>query len=393
MTAANQGTHAAARGSGANAMHARHLAGGLFILGFDGTALNDALAETIRRWRPAGFILFRRNIGTPAEVAALCRDLHSLYPADAPPLISVDQEGGRVARLRAPFTELPPARLLGRVYARSGSLELVRRAAAVSAAELTAVGINFNYAPVLDVDSNPANPIIGDRAYGGTPALVSAVARAVIDTYQRHGLMACGKHFPGHGDTDADSHLELPVVRRERASLEQSELPPFREAAAAGVAAMMTAHVLYPALDPDWPATLSRPILTGLLREEMGFDGLIVTDNMEMRGVWGRWSPAELTRRAVEAGCDLFIGGGGGLDGRHSQTEIQFQLMETLARQIDAEEVSVARVEDSLARIRKVKASVLSAQPDIDPARVAERIGIAEHRAVAAALREAAAAS
>lgn len=371
-------------------MHARHLSGALFILGFDGIALGDALAETVARWRPAGFILFRRNIGTPAELARLCRDLRALYPPDDPPLISVDQEGGRVTRLRAPFTELPPARVLGRLYARTGSVELARRAAAVTAAELTAVGINFNYAPVLDVDSNPANPIIGDRAFADTPEQVSAVARAVIDTCQRHGLMACGKHFPGHGDTDADSHLALPVVWRDRASLEEIELPPFRDATAAGVAAIMTAHVLYPALDPDWPATLSRPILTGLLREELGFDGLIVTDNMEMRGVWGRWPPAELIRRAMAAGCDLFIGGGGGLDGRQPQTEIQFELMETLSAQIDAGELSTSRIERSRARIRRVKAAVLPAQVHIDPERAVERIGTAEHQAVAAALREAA---
>jgi beta-N-acetylhexosaminidase len=374
-------------------MHTRHLVGGLFILGFDGTAVDAALAETIRRWRPAGFILFRRNIGTPVQLATLCRDLRALYPPDQPPLISVDQEGGRVARLRAPFTELPAARVLGKLYERSGSLELVRRAAEVTAAELTAVGVNFNFAPVLDVDSNPANPIIGDRAYAQTPEIVSAVAREVIVTYQRRGLMACGKHFPGHGDTAADSHLELPLVPRDRESLEDIELPPFRDAAAAGVAALMTAHVLYPALDPDWPATLSRPILTELLRDEMGFEGLIVTDNMEMRGVWGRWPAAELTRRAVEAGCDLFIGGGGGLDGRHPQTEIQFELMDTLAAQVEAGEVSIALLEASLARIRRVKAALLPRQPGIDPDQVVERIGTADHQDVAAALREAATAA
>jgi beta-N-acetylhexosaminidase len=374
-------------------MHTRHLVGGLFILGFDGTAVDAALAETIRRWRPAGFILFRRNIGTPVQLATLCRDLRALYPPDQPPLISVDQEGGRVARLRAPFTELPAARVLGKLYERSGSLELVRRAAEVTAAELTAVGVNFNFAPVLDVDSNPANPIIGDRAYAQTPEIVSAVAREVIVTYQRRGLMACGKHFPGHGDTAADSHLELPLVPRDRESLEDIELPPFRDAAAAGVAALMTAHVLYPALDPDWPATLSRPILTELLRDEMGFEGLIVTDNMEMRGVWGRWPAAELTRRAVEAGCDLFIGGGGGLDGRHPQTEIQFELMDTLAAQVEAGEVSIALLEASLARIRRVKTALLPRQPDIDPDQVVERIGTADHQSVAAALREAATAA
>lgn len=372
-------------------MQARHLAGGLFILGFDGVAMGPALAATIERWRPAGFILFRRNIGTPEQVARLCADIRSRYPTDDPPLISVDQEGGRVARLRSPFTELPSARVLGALAERGGSFELVERAAAVTARELTAVGINFNYAPVLDVDSNPANPIIGDRAYGGTPELVSAVARRVIDTFQRHGLLACGKHFPGHGDTDTDSHTDLPVVRRDRESLEDIELPPFRDAAESGVAALMTAHVLYPALDPDWPATLSVPILNDLLRREMGYDGLIVTDNMEMRGVWGRYAPAQLTRRAVEAGCDLFIGGGGGLDGRHPQTDIQFELMETLARQIEAGEVDAGRAEASLARTRRVKSAILPQAAPAETGELSSLIGAPAHRALAEELARAAA--
>jgi beta-N-acetylhexosaminidase len=364
-------------------MNARHLAGGLFIVGFDGISVGPGLAETIARWRPGGFILFRRNIGTPEQVARLCADLRALYPEDDPPLISVDQEGGRVARLRTPFTEFPSARVFGRLAGEGGSFELLERAAEVTARELTAVGINFNFAPVLDVDSNPANPIIGDRAYGQTPELVSEAARRVIETFQRNGLLACGKHFPGHGDTDADSHTDLPVVRRDRESLDDVELAPFRDMAATGLAALMTAHVLYPALDPDWPATLSRPILYELLRRELGYDGLIVTDNMEMRGVWGRFPPAELTRRAVDAGCDLFIGGGGGLDGRHAQTEIQFELMETLAGQIERGEVELARIEASVARVRRAKAGVLLPRAPVDPDRVASVVGAPAHRAVA----------
>ncbi len=373
-------------------MQARHLAGGVFILGFDGVAMGPALARTIEHWRPGGFILFRRNVGTPEQVAQLCADIRARYPAGEPPLISVDQEGGRVARLRAPFTELPSARVLGSLAERSGSFELVERAATVTARELTAVGINFNFAPVLDVDSNPANPIIGDRAYGGTPELVSAVARRVIDIYQRHGLLACGKHFPGHGDTDTDSHSELPRVRRDRESLEDIELPPFRDAAESGVAAIMTAHVLYPALDPDWPATLSARILNDLLRQEMGYDGLIVTDNMEMRGVWGRYTPSELTRRAVEAGCDLFIGGGGGIDGRRPQTAIQFELMETLTRQIESGEVDANRLQSSLDRIRRVKAAILpQAAASSETGELSDLIGTPTHQAVVEALAQAAA--
>jgi beta-N-acetylhexosaminidase len=153
----------------------------------------------------------------------------------------------------------------------------------------------------------------------------------------------------------------------------------------------MTAHVLYPALDPDWPATLSVRILNDLLRREMGYDGLIVTDNMEMRGVWGRYAPAQLTRRAVEAGCDLFIGGGGGLDGRHPQTDIQFELMETLTRQIESGEVDAGRAEASLARTRRVKSTILPLAAPAETGELSSLIGAPAHRALAKELARAAA--
>ena len=364
----------------------RHAAGSLFILGFDGTRLTEPLDSWIERWRPAGFILFRRNIESPAQVARLCAELRARYPADDPPLISVDQEGGRVARLRAPFTELPPARVLGRHYARTGSLDLIARAGAITAAELTAVGINLNYAPVLDVDSNPANPVIGDRALAADPETVSTVGNALIAAYQTGGLIACGKHFPGHGDTSSDSHYDLPVVKRDRQALEHLELLPFRRAVSAGVAAIMTAHVLYPALDPTWPATLSRPILTGLLRESMGFDGLIITDNMEMRGVWGRWDADTLVHQSITAGCDLFIGGGGGLQGQQPQTDIQLQLMEALAARLAAGRLSKDRLTESQRRIQAAKAR-LPRWTGLPTEAQLQGIGQDRHQAVADALR------
>jgi beta-N-acetylhexosaminidase len=364
----------------------RHAAGSLFILGFDGTGVAEPLDAWIERWRPAGFILFRRNIESPAQVARLCAALRARYPADDPPLISVDQEGGRVARLRAPFTELPSARVLGRHYARTGSLDLIARAGAVTAAELTAVGINLNYAPVLDVDSNPANPVIGDRALAADPETVATVGNALIAAYQAGGLIACGKHFPGHGDTSSDSHYDLPVVKRDREALERVELLPFRRAVSAGVAAVMTAHVLYPELDPTWPATLSRPILTGLLRESMGFDGLIITDNMEMRGVWGRWDADTLVHQSITAGCDLFIGGGGGLQGQQPQTDIQLQLMEALAARLAAGRLSKDRLTESQRRIQAAKAR-LPRWTRLPTESQLQRIGQDRHQAVADALR------
>lgn len=371
-------------------MHSRHAAGGLFIVGFDGTRVDTPIAALVERWQPAGFILFRRNIASPRRLAELCRDLHLLYPASDPPLISVDQEGGRVARLRAPFTELPSARVLGRHYLRTGSLDLIEQAAAVTAAELTAVGINFNYAPVMDVDSNPANPVIGDRAFAARPETVAEIGSCQVRAFQQQGLLACAKHFPGHGDTSTDSHAELPVVVRDRAALEAVELPPFRAAVAAGVAAVMTAHVLYPALDERFPATLSRPILTDLLRDDLGFEGLIVTDNMEMKGVWGRWPAEELVRLGLGAGCDLFIGGGGGLYGQQPQTHIQWRLLEALAEQIERGDIPRARVEASLRRIHTAKRRWLRPFHGRTGAELEGLIGSAAHQRIAAALRAAA---
>jgi len=369
-------------------MNPRHDAGGLFILGFDGTRLDAEIEGVVERWRPAGFILFRRNIESPHQVASLCRGLYRLYPASDPPLISVDQEGGRVARLRAPFTELPSARVLGRYVARTGSLRLIELAAAVTAAELTAVGINFNYAPVMDVDSNPDNPVIGDRAFASDPEAVATIGCRQLRTLQQRGLLACAKHFPGHGDTSTDSHHDLPVVTRDRKALAALELRPFRAAVEAGVAAVMTAHVLYPALDATYPATLSRPILTGLLRDELGFDGLIVTDNMEMRGVWGRWPAAELVSRGINAGCDLFIGGGGGLYGQQPQTHIQFSLMEALAEQIACGAIPAERIALSLRRIRTAKRRWLASSGVGSDEELGRLIGSAEHQRIAAMLWE-----
>lgn len=365
-------------------MNARHTAGGLFILGFDGTEVTDEIEGWIERYRPAGWILFGRNIVSPIQVARLCSELHRLYPDATPPIICVDQEGGRVARLRAPFTEFPSARIIGDHVRRTGSFESLIRAAEVIAIELTAVGINLNLAPVLDVDSNPANPVIGDRSFGREPRRVAAIGRCLIETWQSRGLLACAKHFPGHGDTATDSHHELPIVERPLAELERVEWPPFKEAIAAGVAAIMTAHVRFSALDEAYPATLSHRILTGLLRDEMGFDGLIVTDNMEMKGVWGRYPAAELVRRGVEAGCDLFIGGGGGLDGRFLQSAIQIELIEVLAEQLERGQIDDGAVARSLERINVVRTRELAPYRMPNEKELSDLIGSPAHRAVAA---------
>ena len=276
--------------------------GQLFMVGFTGTSVTPDLASFLKEYKPGGVILFSRNLEAVDQIVQLTNDLQRCSP-HSPLLIAVDQEGGRVSRLPKGFTIFPPCDVLGRC----NSTELAYAAAATIAKELRAVGINMNMAPVLDVNSNPDNPVIGDRAFGSTPDLVSELGWATAAGLQDHQVVACGKHFPGHGDTNADSHKELPVVEVPRERLDLIELPPFRHAVAQGVATVMTAHVLYPALDEKLPATLSSTIITDLLRHNMRYDGMVLTDDLEMHAIIDHYGIEDAAVRAVVAGCDVLL--------------------------------------------------------------------------------------
>jgi beta-N-acetylhexosaminidase len=279
------------------------LCGQLLIGGFEGTALPARYEKALHEGRRGGAILFRRNLGDLAGSGALCESIRAATPADLPPFLGVDQEGGRVTRLPAPALVLPPMRALGAL----GDLGLIRRAARAVAAELAAIGFNLDFAPVLDVDSNPDNPVIGDRAFGADPRTVMRCGVAFLQGLQDKNVLACGKHFPGHGDTSVDSHHGLPVVTHERSRLEQIELPPFRAASGAGIASLMTAHVVVESIDPGVPATLSRALCGSLLRAEIGFDGVLFSDDLEMRAVAAKWPIDTLAVEAVWAGCDALL--------------------------------------------------------------------------------------
>ncbi|MCC6555608.1 MAG: beta-N-acetylhexosaminidase [Polyangiaceae bacterium] len=279
------------------------ICGQLIVGGFDGSEPPRRFLAALAEGRRGGAILFRRNLPDPAASWRLCRALAAAAPAGMPPFIAVDQEGGRVTRMPAPFLKLPPMRALGDI----GDLELIRRAARAVGAELRAAGVNLDFAPVLDVDSNPQNPIIGDRAFGRDPRTVMRCAVAFMQGLQEERVLACGKHFPGHGDTDTDSHLDLPRITHDRARLEQVELPPFRAASGAGIASMMTAHVVVDALDPGVPATLSRAVCGSLLRAEIGFDGVLFSDDLEMRAVAARHAIEDAAVEAIWAGCDALL--------------------------------------------------------------------------------------
>ncbi len=320
----------------------RHV-GQLAIVGFPGHAVPADLKRVAADFDLGGVIYFARNIAEPAQVADLSKESADLAQ-DWPLWISVDQEGGRVARLRAPFTEWPPMITLGR----SGDEALVEACAQALAAELRAVGINLDYTPVLDIHTNPANPIIGDRAFGDTAEVVSRMGSAMVRALHAAGVVACGKHFPGHGDTATDSHLELPLVEHPPDRLQAIEFAPFRAAIADGLATIMTAHVLVPSLDADLPATLSRTIVTDVLKGQLGFDGLVISDDLGMNAVANTWPLGESMVMALQAGCDAVLL-------CNSTLEAQVEALEAVIHAVEQGTLPLARVDDALTRQHRVK--------------------------------------
>jgi len=336
------------------------LCGQLLIVGFDGASLPDGLADALSMGLRAGVILFRGNMPTLETTWALCKEVHQASPPALPALIGLDQEGGRVSRLPAPARSLPPMRALGEL----GDLELVKRAASIVARGLLSLGFNCNFAPVLDVDSNPRNPIIGDRSFSSDPHWVAHMGIAFARGLSSSGILPCGKHFPGHGDTALDSHLELPCVERSREQLDRMELLPFREAVAQNIESLMTAHVVYPGLDPSGnPATLSRPILTELLRQRWGYQGLVFSDDLTMKAVSAQSSLEENAKNAIMAGCDvvLICRDSEGVDG----------VLESLVSEAENNPAFSARVYESACRS-------LSARYRF-PSRPAHQYSIVEH--------------
>jgi len=279
---------------------ASRLAGSAIVAGFEGTDPPPSILDDVSRGGLGGVVLFARNARSAEQVAALIREVRRAAPSGAEPLFAIDQEGGRVVRIREPLTVLPPARRLGEVH----DPELTRLAGRLVGRELRALGLTVNFAPVLDVDTNPRSPVIGDRAYGATPERVVqhglAFARGLIDG----GVHPCGKHFPGHGDAAVDSHVSLPRVERDASRLEAVELVPFRAWCREGLGPLMTAHVVFPALDSERPATLSAEILTGLLRGRLGFGGAVFTDDLEMGAIGQAGGAAGAALRALGAGAD-----------------------------------------------------------------------------------------
>jgi beta-N-acetylhexosaminidase len=345
-----------------------------FLVGFEGQAASPDVKALIREFGVGGIVLFARNVADPTQLAELVRELQGLARDaghERPLLVAVDQEGGRVARLREPWTVWPPARAVGRTE----SVELARRVGQAIGEELAACGIRYDFAPCVDVDTNPKNPVIGDRSFGPDPELVGRLGVATIEGLQASGVAAAAKHFPGHGDTELDSHHDLPAVDHSRSRLEDVELRPFRAAVAAGVASVMTSHIVVRELDDARPATLSHAVITGLLRGELGYDGVVVTDDLEMKAVAARYTPGEIAVGAAKAGCDLL---------EFCKTaDVQVPAIEALVRACESGEIPFKEAEAAEARVQAFKDRFLAGYRDPEPRLAREVAGSAAHRALA----------
>lgn len=335
--------------------------GQLFMLGIPGSSLDDQTESLIRDYNVGGIILFFRNIQDPTQVAELCRDLQNaanLYHRH-PLFLAVDQEGGRVARLKSPFTIFPGNSAIGDD---SNPMEKAKEFGQVTAKEMRLVGLNMDLAPVVDVPQGKVEKHLEGRTFSEDPKVVGRLGRAVVKTLQENGVMAVAKHFPGLGRANTDPHLKLPKIELEAEDIEQINLPPFKETIKAGVSAIMTSHAVYPALDPHWSATLSTKILTELLRKKLGFEGLIITDDLEMGAIAKEWSVAEGAAQAFQAGADILL-----------ICKEQDHFLESVAlirKKILQNEIDMERLQQTGERIKAAKSRFLKDTQAIDLASV-----------------------
>jgi beta-N-acetylhexosaminidase len=356
--------------------------GQLLWIGFEAESVTPALRAKLDAGAVGATILFKRNLVIRDEqidldaLIALNRELHRAAPDGTPALIAVDQEGGLVQRVRAPATKFPPMRSIDK-FAPPDDEVLIEQVGRAMGDELRVLGFDIDFAPVLDVHTNPANPIIGDRAFGTEPETAVRRALAFARGLDAAGILSCGKHFPGHGDTSTDSHLELPRIDHAWDRLEQVELLPFKRAADAGMPMFMTAHVVFAALDEARPATLSPQVVTGLLRERLGYRGVIVSDDLDMKAIAAHMGADVAAIAAIRAGCDVLL---------LCKDPANQDLAEAaLIREAEKDSAFRARVGEAAARVRAMKRAHAENQAR-RPVPARDVVGSAAHQALAAKL-------
>jgi len=321
--------------------------GRLFMAGIPGTGLDEATEALIRNHCLGGVILFSHNIKDPVQVATLCSDLQhaSLVYHGVPLFLAVDQEGGRVSRLQSPFRVFPGNAAVAQA---EHPEESAKEYARITAQEMVLVGLNMNLAPVVDVSRGEPEPHLAGRMFSEKPQDVARLGSTVVRTLQEGGVMAVAKHFPGLGKTSLDPHHQLPTIHAPMEEIQEINLPPFEATIAAGVTGVMTSHAIYPALDADRPATMSRVILADLLRGRLGFEGLVITDDLEMGAIAKRWGAAEGAAAAFGAGADVLLI-------CHDQENV-LAAMRRVRQKLLHNEIPMARLHESVKRIMDAKA-------------------------------------
>ena len=348
--------------------------GQLLLVGVKGFSLTTEEKKFLSENQISGVTLFSRNVQSPEQIRQLCEEIQACAPKNSPMLISVDNEGGRVLRLKSPFTEWPALKLLGDL----DSPHMTYLFSQFMGYELKAVGINGDWAPCVDVFTNPKNTVIGDRAISQDFETVAKHTSALIRGYLRAGIAPCAKHFPGHGHTLVDSHDDLPEEDLDLARLKNLELVPFRQAILCGVPLIMTGHLKMKNIDPHWPVTLSPLFLQKILREEMGFEGLIVTDDLDMQALKKHFPMETRVLQSLKAGADYFL--------FCNEPDSPPQALEIFKKALRDGEISEARLRQSYDRVQKFKKTYLTqTTPNVDWREV---VGSPPHQALAEHIRQ-----
>lgn len=353
------------------------LIGQHMLIGISGQTLTADEKKFIINNNIGGICLFGRNVSSPEQVHALCSEIQSLrhqMPDKAPLFIGIDMEGGRVARLKAPFTVWPPLKVLGDLDNSTVSFNLANK----MGLELHAVGINLDFAPCIDVFTNPKNTVIGDRSISSDPELVAKHTSALVRGYIKAGVISCVKHFPGHGNTIVDSHEDLPIEDVTLDRLESTELVPFKRSFKARVEMVMTSHILFKNVDPEWPVTFSEVFLKKMLRDQLRYRGLVITDDLDMKALAKNYDRQQIPVRALQAGADLLL--------YCNEPESPPRAIEGILKALDSGALKTADLEASKKRILDLKHERITA-PDPMPFEEARAIiGAEDHLKIAAAL-------
>lgn len=360
-------------------MKLNELIGQHMLIGVSGLTLTDSEKKFIVENNISGVVLFGRNVSTPEQIRDLCAEIQSLrhkMASKAPLFIGIDMEGGRVHRLKPPFTQWPPLKTVGDLDAPTVAFNFAHR----MGLELMAVGINLDFAPCVDVFTNPLNTVIGDRAVSNDAHQVEKMASALVRGYIKSGILSCAKHFPGHGHTVIDSHEELPVEDADLKRLHEVELVPFKKALRSRVDMVMTGHILFKSVDKDWPVTLSEYFLKKMLRDELKYKGLIITDDLDMKAMAKHYDKGFIPVRSLQAGADLLL--------YCNEPESPPVAIETIMNAVAQGQHSKAELEYTLKRILDVK-KIKMLNPDPRPiAEAMEVVGCSEHQYLADCLRK-----